>query len=365
MNNDNQYYQLPRPSRNVQKWVKMLTHFLCLGIIFILPEVLMTKSGVSGPGAWRMYMKALVYVGVFYLNYYIILDQCIGRRYWLLRLVGWNIIVIAAAMCITILILTPPDEGRPLRKPRHEDMPLISMQLRKASFMLRDVVMIILTIALSLAVKLSDYWVKLSHKHHRMEAAQRQEELESLRHQLNPHFLFNTLNSIYALIAMSPEKAQKAVHELSQLLRYVLYENTASVPLSEELSFIDNYVKLMRLRIGDKFPINVVLEANGHEHSRVAPLLFISPVENAFKYGNTGRPDAFIDINIRCDEGTINCTISNRFLNDDNIKTNASGIGHKNLRRRLDLIYGRQAEVTTSTEGDIYTFNLKLKLSSI
>ena len=354
---------ISRPSHNVQKWVTTLTHFLCLSIIFILPEVLMTKSIGGGVDAWRIYSKALVYVAVFYLNYYIIIDRCIGRRYWMLRIVGWNLIVVLCAMMITLLVMTPPEGQGGGPRPRHHDATIMSIHLRKASFVLKDVVMLILTVALSLAVKLSDYWVKLNQKHHRMEIAQRQEELDNLKHQLNPHFLFNTLNSIYALIAISPEKAQQAVHELSKLLRFVLYENTDTVPIEDELAFVDNYVKLMRLRIGDKFPIKVALDASCCPQCRIAPLLFISPVENAFKYGNTGRPDAFIDISITCRDNTVECRISNRFTPSDSTDDNrSSGIGQTNLRRRIDLIYGQRASVKTVVEGDIYTFNLKIKL---
>lgn len=355
---------ISRPSHNVKKWVTMLTHFLCLSIIFILPEVLMTKSINidGGPGAWRIYSKALVYVAVFYLNYYVIIDKCIGHRYWVLRLIGWNIIVVICAMLITILIMTPPLGRGDVPRLRLHKEAIVSVHLRSVSFMLKDVVMLILTVALSLAVKLSDYWVKLIHKHHRMEIAQRQEELDNLKHQLNPHFLFNTLNSIYALIAISPEKAQQAVHELSKLLRFVLYESTDTVPIEEELAFVDNYVKLMRLRLGDKFPIKVTLDASCCKQRRIAPLLFISPVENAFKYGNNGHPDAFIDISITCRDNTVECIISNRFSTADHADNRPSGIGQTNLRRRLDLIYGSKASVNTTVDGDIYTFHLTIKL---
>ncbi len=363
MNDRHRSYSLiSRPSHNVQKWVTMLTHFLCLSIIFILPEVLMTKSIGGGPDAWRIYSKALVYVAVFYLNYYVIIDKCIGRRYWMLRIVGWNLIVVICAMLVTVLLLTPPDGREVAHRPRHHDATIMSMHLHRASFMLKDVVMLILTVALSLAMKLSDYWVKLRQKHHKMEIAQRQEELDNLKHQLNPHFLFNTLNSIYALIAISPDKAQQAVHELSKLLRFVLYENADTVPIEDELDFVDNYIKLMRLRIGDKFPVKATLDASGCQQCRIAPLLFISPVENAFKYGNTGRPDAFIDIDITCRDSTVECRIANRFATTDNRDNRQSGIGQNNLRRRLDLIYGQKATVDTTVEGDIYTFYLKIKL---
>ena len=349
------------PSRNVQKWVTMLTHFLCLSILFILPEALMTKSFGDGPEAWRIYLRASVYVAVFYLNYYVIIDKCIGRRYWIVKLLGWNLAVALCAMCIMYLLISHPEMHRDHRH-RPYDIPGMSLYLRKASFLMKDLVMVLLTVALSLAVKLSDYWMKLRHKNHKMEMAQRQEELDNLKHQLTPHFLFNTLNSIYALIAISPDKAQQAVHELSRLLRFVLYENAPTVPIADELAFVDNYVKLMKLRIGNKFPINVELDCSECPTLRIAPLLFISPVENAFKHGNTGRPDAFINISIKCADNTVECMISNRFDQSQESDNKASGIGQTNLRRRIDLIYGQNASIECKTEGDIYTFYLKIKL---
>ncbi len=279
-----------QPSQTLQKWVKVVTHFLCLGIIFILPEVLVSRSFPVGSGIpWGMYAKSLLFVAVFYINYYIIIDYCLGRRRWVLRLTGLNVVIIIVTLLCAYFLMDMHSGEMPRRVPRHVDAH--ADLLRRVSFLMRDVVMVILTVALSVAMKLSDYWVKLNRQRQEMEMVQHKEELESLKNQLNPHFLFNTLNSIYALIAISPDKAQQAVHELSQLLRYVLYENSPTVPIQDELTFIDNYVKLMKLRIGDKMPINVTLDSGDCNDCHIAPLLFISPVENAFKYGNTGRSE--------------------------------------------------------------------------
>ena len=351
---------ISKPSHNVQKWVTMLTHFLCLGILFILPEALMTQSfGGGGPETWHIYSKAIVYVAIFYINYYFIIDRCIGRRQWALRLIGWNMLVALCALALMYALAAPPEAHH---RPDPFEESIISVQLRKASFLTKDLAMLLLTVALSVAVKLSDYWMKLRQKNQQMEMAQRQEELDSLKHQLNPHFLFNTLNSIYALIAVSPDKAQQAVHELSKLLRFMLYENTPTVSIDDELAFVGNYVKLMKLRLGDKFPVNVRLDAGECRSCEIAPLLFISPVENAFKYGNTGAPDAFIDIDISCHDDMVECRISNRFTPQSESDNKASGIGQINLRRRLDLIYGQNARIETKIDGDIYTFNLQIKL---
>lgn len=350
-----------QPSQTLQKWVKVVTHFLCLGIIFILPEVLVSRSFPAGSGIpWGMYAKSLLFVAVFYINYYIIIDYCLGRRRWVLRLTGLNVVIIIVTLLCAYFLMDMHSGEMPRRVPRHVDAH--ADLLRRVSFLMRDMVMVILTVALSVAMKLSDYWVKLNRQRQEMEMVQHKEELESLKKQLNPHFLFNTLNSIYALIAISPDKAQQAVHELSQLLRYVLYENSPTVPIQDELTFIDNYVKLMKLRIGDKMPINVTLDSGDCNDCHIAPLLFISPVENAFKYGNTGRSGDSIDISIVCREGSIHCHIANNFIDSEKRDIASSGIGNVNLRRRLDLIYGNKAEMSTKIDGDRYIVDMIITL---
>ena len=128
-------------------------------------------------------------------------------------------------------------------------------------------------------------------------------ELQNLKSQLNPHFLFNTLNNIYSLIAFSPERAQEAVHDLSRLLRYVLYDSSQPmVPLEKELDFIRNYVELMRIRLPEHVKLTTDISAATPE-TLVAPLLFISLIENAFKHGVSHNKPSFIDLKIH-QEGT-------------------------------------------------------------
>lgn len=346
------------PTPSTQRWIKVLTHFLCLCIIFILPEVLISRSAPGGGIPWYMYLKSVVYVAVFYINYYIIIDRCIGKRNWVLRLTAWNVLLVAASMVAVYLLVSAHYSLSPRRSIHHEPADVEFM--RRLSFMLRDMAMVILTIGLSVAMKLSDYWMKLREQQKELLVARQNEELASLKNQLNPHFLFNTLNSIYALIALDATKAQKAVHELSSLLRYVLYENADTVPLPDELTFIDTYVKLMKLRLGSEMTVNVNLDAGDCTDCRIAPLLFISPVENAFKHGNTGRRGDSIDIDISASKGVVTCHIANRFITGE--KEVHSGIGNVNLKRRLDLIYGDRASMTTTVEEDTYTVDLTIHL---
>ncbi len=124
-------------------------------------------------------------------------------------------------------------------------------------------------------------------------------ELKNLKNQLNPHFLLNTLNNIYALIAFNCDKAQEAVQELSKLLRHVLYDNQQTfVPLEKELDFIRNYVALMRIRLPQQVEISLHLETDPGSSLLIAPLLFISLIENAFKHGISPTAHSFISIAI-------------------------------------------------------------------
>lgn len=142
-----------------------------------------------------------------------------------------------------------------------------------------------------------------------LEKSRAEAELQNLKSQLNPHFLFNTLNNIYSLIAFSPERAQEAVHDLSRLLRYVLYDSSQPmVPLEKELDFIRNYVELMRIRLPEHVKLTTDISAATPE-TQVAPLLFISLIENAFKHGVSHNKPSFIDLKIHQEGTRIVCSI--------------------------------------------------------
>ncbi|MDE7442720.1 MAG: sensor histidine kinase [Muribaculaceae bacterium] len=311
---------------------------------------------------WPIYIRSALFVAIFYFNYYFILDRYFGRRHWLWYVTLWNLTIMVVSLVIIGWIWRSGECPHPI----HTETFSMAI-MRRISFLMRDFVMVALTVALSVAMKFSNWLTKARHKHQVLVNMRQEEELTNLKNQLNPHFLFNTLNCIYTLISISPERAQTAVHELSHMLRYVLYEDSPSVPLKDELTFINNYVKLVRMRIGDDFPVKLTLDAGNYGDLRIAPLLFISPVENAFKHGNTGSKDDFVNISIMCtDEGVVSCTISNHVNSsamDKNLQTDHNpGIGNNNLQRRLKLIYGNKAECSAMCIGCVYTVKLTIHL---
>ena len=221
----------------------------------------------------------------------------------------------------------------------------------------------LLVTGLSVAIKMTGRWYRVEREKQEIEKERTQAELQNLKSQLNPHFLFNTLNNIYSLIQLDPDRAQQTVHDLSRLLRYVLYDSSRpTVPLKAEMDFLGNYIELMRIRLPRHVRLDVSLPENP-SHTLVAPLLFISLVENAFKHGVSNDRPSFIDIDIREEEGVLACRIENSFFPKSEADRSGSGIGLANLCRRLEMIYPGRYEMKYGQHGDTYETLLRINLT--
>lgn len=187
-------------------------------------------------------------------------------------------------------------------------------------------------------------------------------ELAWLKNQINPHFLFNTLNNISSLTQIDADAAQDAIAQLSDLLRYAMYEtNKNTVPLGGEVEFMRNYIELMKLRCNEQTSVNYQLSIDS-EQVEVAPLLFISLIENAFKHGvSSGRPSA-ISIKLEQHQGQLTFICDNTNYPKNDKDRSGSGIGIENTRRRLELMYADRYEWEQTLEDNIYHVMIKLKL---
>ncbi len=172
------------------------------------------------------------------------------------------------------------------------------------------------------------------------EMAQKEAELRGLRNQISPHFLLNTLNNIYALAAISTERTQAAVMQLSKMLGHMLYDNQSEmVTLKSEAEFIQSYIDLMKLRLTSNVVINTHIRVASDSHTMVVPLLYISLVENAFKHGVSATERCFIDITLKEDADSITCDIRNSNHPKLSEDRSGHGIGLYNVQRRLDMLY--------------------------
>jgi sensor histidine kinase YesM len=188
-------------------------------------------------------------------------------------------------------------------------------------------------------------------------------ELSLLKSQINPHFLFNVLNSIYSLSLKKSDKAPEIVLKLSDILRYMLYETKQEkVALNKELNMIEHYIDIERIRIDSQQQITI--KVTGHVHAYViAPVLLIPFVENAVKHGIDSMSEhAYVNIAITIDNGVLQFDCINNFK-EVRSKT-VGGIGLENVQKRLQLIYPQKHNLTIKNENNVFMVSLNLKLNA-
>jgi two-component system, LytTR family, sensor kinase len=195
-----------------------------------------------------------------------------------------------------------------------------------------------------------------------LENANLNAEVSFLKSQINPHFLFNTLNGIYSLAHARSPHTEEAILKLSQMLRYVLYDSsTERIELSRDIAYISNFIHLQRLRLAQKVKINYEVRGNT-EALFIAPLLLISFIENAFKHGVSYIYPSTISVEIIVFDETLTLVASNTVF--ENNKFDTGGIGMKNAKRRLDLLYPGKYLLDIVRNNRLYVVNLKINLQS-
>ncbi len=231
-------------------------------------------------------------------------------------------------------------------------------------FLARDFINYILMVGLVTGLRLGERLQKSEEALKEAESARVKAELANLRSQINPHFLLNTLNNIYALTAIDTEKAQKSIKELSDLLRYILYDNLNDrVSLAGEVKFLKSYIELMSIRLPRKVVVNTEFRVGDNCATQIAPLIFISLIENAFKHSVSANGEGFININFEEDSQSGEVTLS--IKNSNNAKADQDksghGIGLEQVRRRLELLYPNSYSWDIEQDNQVYSSILKLK----
>ncbi|MGM9832569.1 MAG: sensor histidine kinase [Candidatus Limisoma sp.] len=334
----------------------LLTHIMVISIIFILPEVIFTNSfdDPHRPAPLGVYIHTAVYIIIFYYNYFYLIDRLLFRKRVLLYVVSaLAFVVLMVAGAEFFSILTRPEIDESMRGPVPGNIGLVT----------RNFAISLLSTGLSLALKFSVRWAKIEQMNDKIISEQKDMELTNLKSQLNPHFLFNTLNNIYALIQIDSTKAQNAVHQLSKMLRYALYEDSPEVELSKDLDFVHNFIELMKLRLSANHQLTVDLPRQVSPDLKIAPLLFISLIENAFKYGMASSKPSVIKIAITVTGTTVSCHTENSYFPEKVADKRSSGIGLSNLKRRLSLVYNNQYNFTYGISGNMFISDLSINLN--
>lgn len=204
-------------------------------------------------------------------------------------------------------------------------------------------------------IKLQDVTIRLKDA----EKEKIQAQLQELKAQVNPHFLFNTLNNIYSHSLVQSPKTPEMILKMSDLMSYILYEcNEDKVPVINELAFIRNYVDLEKLRYEDQIDIRFSVEELS-KGKKIAPLIFIPFVENAFKHGgNRGSENKFVEIEIRVESEKISLNVRNSI--SERMDNREKGIGLENVKKRLDLLYNQAYSLGFNNNPDIFSVQLEI-----
>ncbi|WP_405604747.1 sensor histidine kinase [Polaribacter sp. Asnod1-A03] len=339
------------------KNITFLSHLLVWFVLFSMPYLLSYGQEQEIDRVIAHFWIPLVFSAViFYFNYFVLID-----RFLFTKKTIWFLVINISLIAFFIFLKETIESAffqeftrRKISENGEEIGPPFKM------FIYVQMVSYMAPLLFSIAVKTTTRWVKTEAE--RKEAAnfKLQSELQHLHYQLQPHFFFNSLNNIYAMVDISPDQAKTSIHSLSKLMRYMLYEtNVEQVLLTKEIDFMKKYVDLMKLRVSDKTLVNYSFPVK-ETNIKIAPLLFISLIENAFKHGVSASKESLISINMTCKDKNVIFTIENDNYPKLTEDKSGSGIGLQNIVKRLELLYPQKHEFKTTLKADRFLVHLEI-----
>jgi len=330
----------------IRKAPIILLH-LCVWLFIFLFPILFVNSERHHPPVFSSFPEYLLAIFLFYLNFsFLIKNLLFKKKYLLFGLVNFAILLTFVGLNFVLLGLTDP--FFPERVPF--DL-----------FLVRSLLSLLLSIGVAVAIRSTMRLKEEESLRKKAENEHLKSEIIYLKYQLQPHFFFNTLNNIYALIDRKPDLAKEVLHNLSKLLRYVLYHaEDAKVPLTSEIYFLKTYINLMQIRLSSN--IFVKFEFPDIETEiKVPPLLFITLVENAYKHGIDATLQGNIFIKMEITETHVLFSVTNSCSRQNGDDQTVSGIGLENLIKRLNILY-KTSEFTLSRKQTDKEYFSELKI---
>lgn len=327
--------------------------FLVTGIPFFYNSKAVSVAGIS---SWALTIGS--WCLMYYLNYFWFIPRMLFKR----KTARYILSVFLASIIIMVVV-----EGADYFLFNNDSALDVTIFLGVAAYF---ILFTIISFA-AIAVRSIQRNKELEYEREKAHAEQADMELSRLKNQLNPHFLFNSLNNISALSAIDPEQTQLAIERLSSMLRYVLYDTAAPlVTLAEEAEFIHNYIALMSLRYTQKLQLEISDDFAANGERKVPPMLFISLIENAFKYGASSTHASQISIEAHCSEQRLCMSITNTLLTPAisaapvKAEPRKHGVGLRNLRRRLEILFPNNHTLRYGpTAGGLYEAVIEIPLS--
>jgi two-component system, LytTR family, sensor kinase len=323
-------------------WVFMTSFFVFLA---------QSNSKLGTVDLMLIILFVVIDLSLFYLNYLVLIPNFLDKKRY-----G----VYAISIIFTLILYGLGKYGVALIFKQHVLMRPKEEVIGFGAFFLTTTFTNLFFLFLSTVLKFTVDWFLNERIQRDLENQRLSAELAFLKSQINPHFLFNSLNSIYSLAYQRSETTPEAILKLSEIMRYMLYEcNDNKVDLVKELQYLQNYIDLQKIRFGDKAFIDFKIVGK-IENQQIVPLLLIAFIENGFKHGVANNPLTPIRLLIDVDEGHLHFYMQNK--KHTNNRDEMGGIGLNNVKRRLNLLYPGKYNLEINDETDTYTVELSLVL---
>ncbi len=331
-------------------------HVLIWLVLLLFPYFLSSNDTIDLVRQLKFtWIPMCFYAVLFYLNYLFLIDKGLFKQKYVL-FISTNLILILIFTWIHV-------ELKDLLNLKYDMKNVVGPKFTPQPtrlFIYKDIIAMFIPIITAFAVRTTEKWAKAESEKKENEKEILKSELQHLKYQLQPHFFFNSLNTIYALIERSPSLAQETVHDLSKLMRYMLYDTeVGKAKLSDEIEFMKQYINLMKLRTSDKTTVTANFPIVNEQYC-ITPLLFISLIENAFKHGISATQNSEIIFNLVVEGKKVSFFAENKnFPKKDNDKS-GSGIGINNLKKQLEISYPGRHSFKTNVENGLYKVMLEV-----
>ena len=333
-----------------------LIHVTAWIVFFSIPLIFISPLSPGEPGniklQYEMFLKFvtsnILLISIFYVNSHLLIPKLLFRKKYVHYAITLVLLFLGFMSYCTFIF--QPVQMRHI-SPDHFFHPE----------QLNAIYLFIMVVFISGAIRVVQEWLNMEKRSRKIEAERLQSELTFLHAQINPHFLFNTLNSIYGLALIRSELTSDAVMRLSSLMRYILQDiGKEKVSLEEEIQAIHNYVELQKMRLSSIVDINLAISGDP-SNQQIPPLILLGFVENAFKYGTSSHETTTIKVEIEIAGNKLDFKTNNNIF-PGREKNESFGIGTRNSERRLQLIYPNRHKFSIINNGKSYQLHLMIQL---
>lgn len=333
---------------------RFLKHRVLLHVLFWIVVVIYFMLGYGKPGRYGIELiRSLSFLPnhillVYIFLYFLIPDFLLKNKVF--TFLGLAVIFIAVSMYFSYLI-------------NFKFLASESIQIGTWWSIGSSLLGSLTVVGIAVSIKLLRYWYQQKQEILLVSQEKFAAELQMLKSQVHPHFLFNTLNNLYSLTLEQSKLAAPIVLKLAALLRYMLYDcNTNLVPLEKEISIMDDYIELEKMRYHNRLEISKQYSGDFKE-KLIPPLLFLPLLENCFKHGTSKQIDqCWISIYINVENDILKLILTNSKIREENRSPLSGGIGLQNVEKRLQLLYKDKYKLKTSLAEESYTVSLSIEL---